>query len=330
MCYWTDFHAKFHQTLKTRSLLPARSRILVAVSGGQDSLCLLQLLVDLRDRWDWQLGVVHCNHGWRSDALANADHVVGIATQLDLPIWVKTATVPTQALPQSEAAARQWRYECFATIATAQKFPLVVTGHTSSDRAETLLYNLVRGSGLDGLAALSERRSLAPQIDVVRPLLGFTRSQTGDFCAQRDLAVWLDSTNADLSYARNRIRQEVLPYLSEHLNPQTEKHLAQTALLLEADVAYLEAQTTLLYEQAIDPADPSYLDRTPLKNQPLALQRRVIRRYLQANSGFAHNFEQIEAVVGLITAPNRSQTSSLPGKAIVQVNQHQLRYCRVC
>jgi tRNA(Ile)-lysidine synthase len=325
MCYWTDFHAKFHQTLKTRSLLPSRSRILVAVSGGQDSLCLLQLLVDLRDRWDWQLGLIHCNHGWRSDALANADHVAGIATKLNLPIWVETATVP----PPSEAAARQWRYECFVAIATRHKFPFVVTGHTLSDRAETLLYNLVRGSGLDGLAALSERRSLAPQIDLVRPLLGLTRSQTGDFCTQRGLTVWLDSTNADLSYARNRIRQAVLPYLSEHLNPQTEKHLAQTALLFEADVAYLEAQTTLLYEQTIDPADPSQLDRTSLQNQPLALQRRVIRRFLQTNSRLAPNFEQIEAVVNLITAPQRSQTSSLPGKAIVQVEQHQLKYCRV-
>jgi tRNA(Ile)-lysidine synthase len=322
---WTDFHAKFHQTLKTCSLLPARSRILIGVSGGQDSLCLLQLLVDLRDRWDWQLGVVHCNHGWRSDASANAKHVQAIANTLQLPIWVETAILP----PPSEAAARTWRYACFTNIATAQDFPIVVTGHTASDRAETLLYNLIRGSGLDGLSALSERRLLAPSIDLVRPLLEFTRAETGAFCAQRDLAVWLDHTNADLSYARNRIRQSVLPYLSEHFNPQAEKHLAQTALLLEADVAYLEAQTTLLSEQVIDPADPTHLDRTPLKTQPLALQRRVIRRFLQANSGFAHNFAQIEAVVDLITAPNRSQTSSLPGKAIVQVEQHQLRYCRI-
>jgi tRNA(Ile)-lysidine synthase len=320
---WTDFHAKFHQTLKKRLLLPARSRILVGVSGGQDSLCLLQLLVDLRDRWDWQLGIVHCNHGWRSDALANAEHVAGIAAQLELPIWVETATVP----PPSEAAARQWRYQCFAAIATRQKFSVVVTGHTSTDRAETLLYNLVRGSGLDGLTALTERRSLSPQINLVRPLLGLRRSETEAFCTQRGLAIWLDSTNDDLSYARNRIRQAVLPYLSEHLNCQTEKHFAQTAVLLEADVAYLEAQTTLVYEQSIDPANPNHIDRTRLKVQPLALQRRVIRRFLQVNSGLAPNFEQIETVMGLITAPHRSQTSSLPGNAMVQVHQHQLRYC---
>ncbi len=338
---WTDWHAQLHQTLKTQGLLPPASRILIAVSGGQDSLCLLKLLVDLQPKWQWDLGVVHCNHRWRADADANAVHVEAIARSFNLPIWVKTATSP----PQGEAAARHWRYDCFAQLAAQPgldpprfdpprfdlprfdlpRFDLVVTGHTQSDRAETLLYNLIRGSGADGLQALNWRRSLSSSsmIQLVRPLLNFSRSQTGEFCRVHGLAIWEDHTNADLTYARNRIRHEVLPYLSQHFNPQTESHLAQTADLLSADVAYLEAQSDALYQRAIDPASPQdrdrVLNRSRLQSQPLALQRRVIRRWLQTHLDHAPNFAQIEAVVSLIDAPNRSQTSTFPGGTIVRV-----------
>jgi tRNA(Ile)-lysidine synthase len=315
---WTDWHAQLHQTLKTQRLLPPASRILIAVSGGQDSLCLLNLLVDLQPKWQWSLGVVHCNHRWRDDADANAAHVETIAQSAHLPIWVETATMP----PTGEAAARHWRYDCLTQRAVQQGFDIVVTGHTQSDRAETLLYNLIRGSGADGLQALNWRRSLlspGQPVQLVRPLLNFSRSQTGEFCRVHGLSIWEDGTNADLTYARNRIRHEVLPYLNQHFNPQTERHLAQTAALLSADVAYLEAQADALYQRAIDPAQPQDLNRLRLQSQPLALQRRVIRRWWQTHLDHALNFDQIAAIVSLIDAPNRSQTSTFPGGTIVRV-----------
>jgi tRNA(Ile)-lysidine synthase len=321
---WTDWHAQLHQMLKVRDLLPCHSRILIAASGGQDSLCLLQLLADLQPRWHWQLGVVHCNHRWRMDADANAEFVRSLAQAHQLPIWIETADIP----PSGEAAARQWRYDCFTNLATAQGFDIVVTGHTQTDRAETLLYNLMRGSGADGLQSLTWRRSLMPTIQLVRPLLEFSRSATAQFCQTQAIAIWADSTNDDLTYARNRLRHEVLPYLTQHFNPQTTAHLAQTAELLQADVAYLEAQTEPLYHQAIDPANPTQIDRRVLQSQPLALQRRVVRRFLRSQLNQAPNFEQIEAVVGLITAPNRSQTSTFPGGTIVRVSHPHLQLCR--
>jgi tRNA(Ile)-lysidine synthase len=283
------------------------------VSGGQDSLALLQLLVDIKHHWDWDLGVIHCNHNWRSDAVANAAHVAAIVRSLNLPYWCETAQTP----PSGEAAARIWRYDCFSQLAQTENFSHVVTGHTATDRAETLLYNLIRGSGIDGLQSLRWQRNLTPNLTLVRPLLDWTRQATAAFCQSRDLAVWEDSTNHELYYARNRLRQEVLPYLCDYFNPQAEQHLAQTAELLSADVAYLEAEADRHYAQLISPQG---LDRTKLQLLPLALQRRIIRRWLQTHH-ISPNFERIEAVIGLIPAGNRSQTPTLQAGATVQV-QH--------
>ncbi len=192
----------------------------------------------------------------------------------------------------------------------------VVTGHTQSDRAETTLYNLLRGSGADGLQALSWQRELVPGISLVRPLLEMTRTETAEFCQISHLKVWEDSTNQDLHYARNRIRQELIPYLQTHFNPQVEQALAQTAELLTADVDYLEKITVDLLQKV---CSQSGLNRSTLQSIPLALRRRVIRQFLQKILPIAPSFDHVEKLVELIGAPNRSQCDPLPGGAIAQV-----------
>lgn len=310
---WTPLHAQLHRTLKERQLLERGQRALVAVSGGQDSLCLGKLLLDLQFKWEWDLAIAHCNHRWRTDADANAAYVQQLAQSWQIPYYQQIA----EAVSTSEAAAREWRYEALTTIAQEHNYACVVTGHTASDRAETLLYNLMRGSGADGLQALTWKRSLTPAIQLVRPLLNTTRAETGQFCQETPLQIWEDTTNHDLTYARNRIRQELLPYL-QHFNPQVEHAIAQTAELLQADVAYLEAQATALLQQAQHPDRPG-LNRSCLQKSPLALQRRAVRQFLQQTLPSTPSFDHVEKLVSLITAPNRSQTDPFPGGAIAHV-----------
>ncbi|BAM55008.1 hypothetical protein BEST7613_6077 [Synechocystis sp. PCC 6803] len=302
------------------------TRILVAVSGGQDSLCLLHLLNDLTKQWQWHLAVAHCDHRWPTDA-GIADHVQGLAQGYKLPYFQRDA----QDLPQTEAAARHWRYHALTAIAKAENFPVVMTGHTQSDRAETLLFNLVRGSGSDGLQAMNWVRNLEESgsdkspIRLIRPLLEISRQETGDFCQQQQLSVWEDVLNEKLTYRRNRIRGELIPYLKKHFNPQVEKSLAQTVELLTAEVAYLEQVSGEIY-QTLSQTDQKSLNCRLLSQKPLALQRRIIRQFLQSCQSQSPNFEEIEQIVGLINAPNRSQTSSLPGQGIVRVEGDFLRY----
>jgi len=330
---WTPLHARIHRTLRSRHLLERNQRILVAVSGGQDSLCLIKLLLDLQPKWEWQLGIAHCDHRWRSDSEANANYVKQLATNWHIPFYCYTAEQP----PKSEAAARQWRYQAFSAIAQTNGYNCIVTGHTASDRAETLLYNLIRGSGADGLQALIWRRSLDSGLVLVRPLLDVTRAETAQFCQDMQLAVWEDATNQDLKYARNRIRQELLPYLQTHFNPQVESALAQTAELLQAEVEYLEQAAHQLRLRAQTEASraegksnlsplaphpsPLKLNRHLLQTAPLALQRRVMRQWLHQALPCTPSFEQIEKLTALITAPNGSQTDPFPGGAIAQVDK---------
>jgi tRNA(Ile)-lysidine synthase len=289
-------------------------RVLVAVSGGQDSLCLIRLLLDLQPKWHWQLAIAHCNHRWRSDADANADFVCQLANGWHLPYYAATAGTALT----SEAAARQWRYEALTQMALEQGYGCLATGHTSSDRAETLLYNLMRGSGADGLQALSWQRNLTPELQLVRPMLNITRAETAEFCHAANLTVWEDCTNDDWQYARNRIRQELLPYLQAHFNPQVEQALAQTAELLQAEVDYLEAATDELWQHVAVSDDPLIVNRRVLQTAPLALQRRVLRRWLCRVLSDAPRFDQIEKLIALIAAPNRSQTDPFPGGAVAQ------------
>ena len=335
---WTPLHAHIHHTLRRSKpspmghsspslvlgpLLPPGASLLVAVSGGQDSLCLLRLLVDLRTQWGWSLRVCHGDHRWRTDSAENAAFVAQLAADWGLPCDVVTADLP----PASEAAARTWRYGELGQVALAHGCTHVVTGHTASDRAETLLYNLMRGSGTDGLQALTWQRPLgtvAPAVTLVRPLLGITRAQTAAFCQDQHLPIWEDSTNQERIYARNRIRLDLLPQL-QTFNPQVEMALAQTAEVLTAEVAYLEAECDRLESTCLQ-WQPPQLHRPSLQALPLALQRRLVRRFLGRLLPRQGSFDQVEKLVALITAPNRSQTDPFPGGAIARVEGDWIRW----
>lgn len=324
---WTVLHAKIHRTIRSRHLFDRDHRLLVAVSGGQDSLCLIKLLLDLQPKWGWYLGIGHCDHRWRSDSAANARHVQQLAESWGISFYLETATQPLN----SEAAARNWRYHALIAMAQANNYQYIVTGHTASDRAETLLYNLIRGTGADGLQALTWKRPITRDILLIRPLLEITRQQTGEFCQEFDLSVWEDSTNQDIKYARNRIRQELIPYLQANFNPKVESALAQTAELLQAEVEYLEQVAHQLKEEAINWEVENEgnwanlrLNRRVLKKAPLALQRRVMRQILQQILNDAPTFEHIEKLTDLITAPNRSQTDPFPGGIIAQVHGDEI------
>ena len=162
---WSLNHAKLHTLLRKRTLLPKNSRVLMAVSGGQDSLCLARLLIDLQPQWHWSLDIVHCDHRWREDSAENARHVCELAERWKVPVQVEAAKV----IPANEAEAREWRYTVFAQVARGQEFSHVVTGHTASDRAETTLYNLIRGTGIDGVSSLPWHRPLDSQQPSDRP-----------------------------------------------------------------------------------------------------------------------------------------------------------------
>ncbi|BBA79482.1 putative cell cycle control PP-loop ATPase MesJ/YaeO [cyanobacterium endosymbiont of Rhopalodia gibberula] len=319
---WTLLHSRLHITLRQRNLLPKKECILIAVSGGQDSLCLLKLLLDLQSKWTWKIAIAHCDHGWKHDT-GIADFVQQLSEKWRIPFYLKT----TSQLKETEAAARNWRYQALTEIAQENNFSIIVTGHTQSDRAETLLYNLVRGAGNDGLSALTWQRPLTDNIILVRPLLTINRSEIWEFCQKCDLPIWEDLANENLNYARNRIRKELIPYFKKNFNPQIETTLARTAEIVKEETEYLESCAEINLEKALN-RDGTQLNRLVLQSVPLALQRRVMRRFFLKISLKNPNFEQIEALTTLINAPRRSRISSLPGNLIAEVQDNWIIFTK--
>ena len=282
---WSPAHQRLHRhLLRHPDLLPAGGPLLLAVSGGQDSMALTTLLRDLRRLHHWRLLLWHGDHGWRPDSADQAAALAGWARAGGLPLLLERAE-PGSA--DGEAAARRWRYARLARAARQAGCCCVVTGHTGSDRAETVLMHLARGSHGRGLGSLRRCRPLdgeAPPLALVRPMLLFSRAETAAICRAWDVPVWPDPGNDDLSLSRNRVRAEVLPVL-EALHPGASLRISAQAERLAEDV---DAEAELLRLALADLRSPGQapgLRRRELSRLRRANQRRLLRLWLMETSG---------------------------------------------
>jgi tRNA(Ile)-lysidine synthase len=307
---WGTDQLRLHRhLLRHPDLLPQGSSLLLAVSGGQDSMVLTTLLQDLQPLHHWRLHLWHGNHAWRPEAGRQAEELADWARKEQLPLVVDRAA---QA-PVGEAEARRWRYHCLARAASRLGCTLVLTGHTASDRAETVLLNLARGSHLRGVASLRGRRRLdvdegeasdgvrAPLL-LARPLLVFDRQDTARICRERDLPIWVDASNEDRRFARNRLRADVMPVL-ESLHPGAGRRISAQAQRLEQQ---LEAEAELL-ELALGALaakgaeDQAGLQRRRLSSLEPANQRRLLEHWLRQQLGKglpAHDLEMLVTRLG--------------------------------
>jgi tRNA(Ile)-lysidine synthase len=235
---WSREHLRLHRLLlRQPQLLPPGASLLLAVSGGQDSMALLGLLLGLRRLHRWRLLLWHGDHSWRAESAQQASALAAWCSEQGLLLVSDHWTADASDGHRHEAGARQWRYAALAQQARVHGCSHVVTGHTASDRAETLLLHLARGSDRRGLASLSPLRPLGSDgLQLSRPLLIFSRDETGSICRQLALPTWLDPSNGDPRFSRNRIRAEVLPVL-EALHPGAAQRLSGTAERLRQQLA---------------------------------------------------------------------------------------------
>lgn len=313
---WSPHHLRLHRLLLRRpTLLPGGEPLLLAVSGGQDSMALAGLLLDLRRLHRWTLTLWHGDHGWRTDSRQQADGLARWAESRGLPLRLDTWAQPVR----SEAAARQWRYELLEQAAQRLGAGVVVTGHTASDRAETVLLHLARGSDRRGLAALPVQRPLgAGGLRLVRPLLVFSRAETAAICEALQLPLWPDPSNDDPLFSRNRIRQEVLPVLNA-LHPGAERRISGLAERLADDLA---GQDELL-DLALAPLQGALpesgsaqfgpgLDRQALLRLQTTNQRRLLHHWLQRQSGLVMPARQLDDLLNRLAIWQQPGRQELP------------------
>jgi tRNA(Ile)-lysidine synthase len=291
-------------------MLPPSSRVGVAVSGGADSVFLLHALRELAARWDLRLSVIHVEHGMRGSAsLEDAGFVKDLAQSFGLPFHIHSANVPA-IHDNQEQAARRVRHAFFEELITSGTVGRIATGHTRGDQAETVLYRLLRGSGLAGLAGILP----VTKEGVVRPLLEVDRAEIEAWLGERNIAWREDASNQNRDYARNRLRHEILPLLRETFNPRLDETLSNMAIVARDEELYWES--TLPRDQS--PAtshQPLILRTSQLTAAPPAVARRLIRRAIEAAKGDLRqiDFAHVERILEMARSKEGHDRVQLPG-----------------
>jgi tRNA(Ile)-lysidine synthase len=300
--------------IREQNLIAARDKLVVAVSGGADSVCLLHVLARHRGDLDIELHAAHLNHQLRgAESGADASYVSDLARELGVPATIERRDVAAYRDRKGgslEEAAREVRYGFLAEVAGTVDATKVVTGHTCDDHIETILLHLLRGAGTAGLGGLQSRSVLpygenGSPLEVVRPLLEVKRQETVDYCRRHRLAPRSDSSNESLSFLRNRIRLELLPVLKSY-NPGIERVLIRLADIAGDDILFIEEQASLRWpDLAQKDGDALYLDINKILALPHAMQRQVFRKAVKQLRGSLKDVEadHIEAMVESLSKP---------------------------
>jgi tRNA(Ile)-lysidine synthase len=319
--------------------------VVVAVSGGADSSALLLALDELirKKKLALSLTVAHFDHGLRgATSKEDARWVKALATRLGYRIALGRANVRMRAAKlrdNLEQAARLARYSFLARTANRLPARLVLTAHTMDDQAETVLLNLVRGSGTDGLGGIDPVRSLdgKGKVLLARPLLSWARrAETETYCRTLGVEFRIDAMNADESFARVRIRRKLLP-LMQTFNVKIVEALARTAGLLRDDRSALAGATEVLLEAAREAAEAADRENVPpglrtdlLAIAPAAVRRRALRHWIAQGRGDLRRIELVHilAVESLLSGTRGGRVIELPGGSLVSRTRGCLRFHR--
>jgi tRNA(Ile)-lysidine synthase len=298
--------------IRAKNLIARGEKVLVAVSGGPDSVCLLYILDTLRKELGIKLHIAHLDHQLRGAAsAADARYVAGLARRLKIPATIDSKDVPAYRAQHRltlEEAAREVRYGFLAEVAAQTGADKVAVGHTADDHAETVLMHILRGSGTKGLRGLlpvSERQFSGKSVTIIRPLLEISREDTVAYCRRHRLQPRTDASNLSLEPRRNRVRRKLLPELQKY-NPKIKEALARLARTSADDMDFIETEASRIQDK-VTKSGPNHviLDKKSFLALHPALQRQLLRSSIESLLGSLKDIEadHIENIVAALDKP---------------------------
>jgi len=319
---------KVETTVRRHGMIKQDDRVVVAVSGGADSVVLLHMLNRLAGKWGVRLLTAHLDHGIRGrEGKEDAAFVRDYAASLDLPCIVEHADVAAYCRENgcsTEQGAREVRYGFLRRVLLDHHADSVATAHTADDQAETVLMRLLRGSGSAGLSAIRPVRDGW----VIRPMLDVTAEEIAEYARTNGLSFRVDSTNADQGMLRNRIRHHLVPLLQKEYNPHIVPGLGRLADVIRGEAEYFDekARTFLAGHSRCTNEQILHLNLRAWPDTPTAVQRVLIRHIVRAVGGNEEslNYEQVEDTRTWIDGGGTGRIHELPGEIRMERRKAEL------
>lgn len=271
-----------YNSIKKYNLIEKEDRIVIGVSGGPDSICLLHVLNSLKEKLDIEIFVAHINHMIRKEADLETEYVVNFCKKIGIKCFVKKIDVVNIAKAQkkgTEETGRNIRYDFFEEVAKKVGANKIATAHNLNDKIETVLLNIIRGSGTVGLKGIETKRNEK----FIRPLIETTREDIEEYCTKNNLNPKHDKTNDETIYRRNKIRNDLIPYIKKEFNPNIIKTIARLSEVATEENDYLDKITMnsfndILLENNHDENQKNtlILDLKKFNSLELVIKRRVI------------------------------------------------------
>lgn len=335
---WDNFLTELADWFEQRNLFTRDTSWVVGVSGGPDSTLLLHAFAQLSAQKGlaWRLHVAHLHHGLRGEeADADAGFVRELGESLGIPVLEERQDVRAHIEHQggsTEEVARLYRYDFLERMALRTGSELVAVGHHADDNAETIFHRIVRGTGLRGLAGMSDARPIQPgsRIRLIRPLLGQRRDRLESLCNERGFKYRIDSTNLSQEFTRGRIRNEILPLLRNVMNPNVTEALLRLGEHARGLGTYLEDAAGRTFDSLIVSEMPEHLvlNTTALLSKQRIIQAEVVRRAVCIVLGREQDLSHanVESILRLAAAMSSGKEVHVPGPVVVRKRYERLEF----
>ena len=288
--------------IKKNNLINQNDKVLVAVSGGPDSICLLNILYNLKEKLKIEIYVAHVNHLIREEAKGDAEFVKEFCRSKNIEFFYKEYNIKEKAKIEKisvEEAGRNARYEFFEEIAQKYSINKIAIGHNKNDLVETLIMNILRGTGTQGLKAILNKNGI-----YIRPLLDISREKIEEYCEKNNLKPRIDLTNFENNYTRNKIRNIVIPYLKKEFNPNIVQTLTRLSQIATEEQDFIDIEVEKYYKKIIinEETESIKISGKEFSRIHIAIKKRIILYIINKLFGNTKQIEKkhVEDIIKLI------------------------------